>query len=309
MMDHDSNRTFRDHVLPCGEFLSRFGAHVYTMTVSLSERMYDRCCPALKQGFCLGIATGACEQVVDALLLGASAFTFFYWLAFPGALSEGWLCGYGMLGASLFALSFYFSNRQLRMRVAFETAAQRLSEENEALKASSEQMQSDLVMLQDMIGALGHKGDDWLGQLRFLYEAQKRENDRHGLLLRGHARIVLLQLIQHFDSDRNLRLNASELAAAEAFLSAGFPEINIQHLQSKAASGGVTISDLEPLLLRHMQTSSEEQQKVLMKDPTDPKLLGQSPAPKAPSARGTGPASSARRMLGLSSSKPKDLSA
>jgi hypothetical protein len=74
---------------------------------------------------------------------------------------------------------------------------------------------------QDTIGAIGNKGDDWLGQLRFLYSAQKRENDRHSLLLRGHARIVLLQLIQHFDSDHTMRLNTSELAAAEAFLTAG----------------------------------------------------------------------------------------
>jgi hypothetical protein len=107
-------------------------------------------------------------------------------------------------------------------------------------------------MLQDTIGAIGERGDDWLGQLRFLHAAQKRENDRHSLLLRGHARIVLLQLIQHFDSDHTMRLNTTELAAAEAFLSAGFPEIDIATLEGKAASGGVTIADLEPLLIAHL---------------------------------------------------------
>ena len=155
-------------------------------------------------------------------------------------------------------------------------------EENAALKQSSEQLQYDLTMLQETIGAIGDKGDDWLGQLRFLYEGQKRENDRQGLLLRGHARIVLLQLIQHFDSDHSMTLNTSELAAAEAFLSAGFPEIDIKQLEGKvssqrlvshtpynatltallrtlrvyvllqAAAGGVTIADLEPLLLMHL---------------------------------------------------------
>ena len=101
-------------------------------------------------------------------------------------------------------------------------------------------------------GAIGDKGDDWLGQLRGLYLSQKRENDRQSFLLRGHARIVLLQLIQHFDSDHNMRLDTTELAAAEAFLTAGFPEIDIAHLKGKAASGGVTIADLEPLLLEHL---------------------------------------------------------
>ena len=60
------------------------------------------------------------------------------------------------------------------------------------------------------------------------------------------------QLIQHFDSDHNLRLDTTELAAAEAFLTAGFPDMDIAQLEGKAASGGVTIADLEPLLLEHL---------------------------------------------------------
>ena len=111
-------------------------------------------------------------------------------------------------------------------------------------------------------GAIGDKGDDWLGQLRGLYHSQKRENDRQAFLLRGHARIVLLQLIQHFDSDHTMTLNTTELAAAEAFLTAGFPDIDIAQLEGKAASGGVTIADLEPLLLAHL--SGEPQPKQLV---------------------------------------------
>ena len=103
-----------------------------------------------------------------------------------------------------------------------------------------------MTMLQDTIGAIGDKGDDWIGQLRFLYQAQKRENDRHSLLLRGHARIVLLQLIQHFDSDHSLRLNQTELSAAEAFLTAGFPEIDIKHLEGKAAKYALSRTHTRP---------------------------------------------------------------
>ena len=141
---------------------------------------------------------------------------------------------------------------RLRLRHTFEDSARQLTEENASLKQSSVQLSSDLTMLQETIGAIGDKGDDWLGQLRFLYMSQKRENDRQSMLLRGHARIVLLQLIQHFDSDHTMRLNTTELAAAEAFLTAGFPEIDIAQLEGKAASGGVTIADLEPLLLQHL---------------------------------------------------------
>ena len=116
------------------------------------------------------------------------------------------------------------------------------------------------------------------------------------LLLRGHARIVLLQLIQHFDSDRNLRLNVGELAAAEAFLSAGFPDIDIKHLESKAASSGVTIADLEPLLLAHMQSSHEGRPGATLGDdvPGDAEVARLSPGGKS----GKKPLSS--RLLGSS---------
>ena len=58
---------------------------------------------------------------------------------------------------------------RLRLRHTFEDSAKKMIEENAALKQSSEQLQYDLTMLQETIGAIGDKGDDWLGQLRFLY--------------------------------------------------------------------------------------------------------------------------------------------
>ena len=148
------------------------------------------------------------------------------------------------------------AQRELRTRYSFETSALQLEEENSRLREASAQMSSDLAMLKDTIGAVGDKGDQWIGQLRVLYLGQKRENDRHSMLLRGHARIVLLQLIQHFDCDHSMRLNTGELRAAEAFLTAGFPDINVRHLEEKAASSGVTIADLEPLLLQHLEHTS-----------------------------------------------------
>lgn len=164
------------------------GTRLSECSSSLADAARRVCCPSLLSGWFVGGNT--CAQLIDTLLLTAAALALLVWLLLP----EGWFCDTGMLGASLLALSLWRSNRELRMRVAFEQSAQQLTEENAALKASSQQLSSDLVMLQDTIGALGDKGDDWLGQLRFLHAAQKRENDRHGMLLRGHARIVLLQL-------------------------------------------------------------------------------------------------------------------
>jgi hypothetical protein len=137
------------------------------------------------------------EQLIDYLLLATSITAFVVWLVLPQGLWEKWLCGYGMLGVSLLAGSLWKAQRELRTRFTVEETAERLQAENEKLLASTMQMSSDLDMLKDTIGAIGDKGDDWLSQLRAMYLAQKRENDRHSLLLRGHARIVLLQCALH----------------------------------------------------------------------------------------------------------------
>lgn len=113
----------------------------------------------------MGIHLGACNEVFDTLLLAVSLFAFLFWLLLPRGMWEGWLCGYGMLGASLLAFTLWRTSRELRMRVAFERVASELSEENASLKASSAQLKGDPVMLRDTIGALGDRGADWLGQL------------------------------------------------------------------------------------------------------------------------------------------------
>lgn len=202
-------------------------------------------------GCCIDSARLACDGVaaeVAFIALGVCAGML--WLT--GARQE-WLCGYGLLGLCACALLVARLLRELRTRVSFEASASALAAENESLRLTSAGLSSDVEMLKETIGAIGDKGDDWLGQLRTLHAAQRRENDRHSLLLRGHARIVLLQLLQHFDVDRSMRLSGAELRAAEAFLTAGFPDLDVSSLEATAAAGGVALADLEPLLLAHLE--------------------------------------------------------
>jgi len=245
--------------VPCFECVTIAARQLWQCTGALSNELWARClkgpCGSAADRVLLFFDCGlACDGVVDTALLAISGFAAFVW--FTGANEYAWLCGYAELVLALCALILWRLNRELRTRRSLEDTASRLERENATLQASSQQLSGDLDMLKDTIGAIGDKGDDWLGQLRLLYKAQKRENDRHSLLLRGHARIVLLQLIQHFDLDHSMRLNTTELRAAEAFLTAGFPDINIATLEEKAARGGVALSDLEPLLLQHLETQS-----------------------------------------------------
>ena len=130
------------------------------------------------------------DSLVSAVLLAVACITGFLWLVLP---QDSWLCGYTMLGVSALSGTLWNTLRELRVRHSLQQSAQQLELENHKLRAATEEMSSDLDMLKSTIGAIGDKGDDWLSQLRVLHMAQKRENDRHSMLLRGHARIVLLQ--------------------------------------------------------------------------------------------------------------------
>jgi len=236
---------------PCTACASAFAKQVCRCATALVREGCEKCWPYALAGYPGWIAQW--DSFVDNALLGIAIISFICWLVLPQPLWEPWLCGYGLFFLSLIAFLLWRILGELRTRLTVEDAASRLEQENKKLRATSELMDTDLEMLKQTIGAVGEKGDDWIAQLRTLYAAQRQENDRHSMLLRGHARIVLLQLIQHFDLDRQMRLSSNELRAAEAFLTAGFPDIDIRHLEGKAADGGVSISDLEPLLLAHIE--------------------------------------------------------
>ena len=247
-----------DNPVPCMDCIAIAARQLWVCTGSLAMEVWDR----LLAGPCGSFVTqtlgcihcgASCDSVIDTALLFTSAVAAFLWIT---GMRQDWLCGNSLLVLALVALVLWRLNRELRIRHSLQQTAGRLEHENAALQQTTAQLNGDLEMLKHTIGAIGDKGDDWLGQLRLLYKAQKRENDRHSLLLRGHARIVLLQLIQHFDLDHSMRLNTTELRAAEAFLTAGFPDINIAALEEKAARGGVALSDLEPLLLQHLESQS-----------------------------------------------------
>eukprot|EP00900_Chrysochromulina_parva_P006843 jgi/Chrpa1/1615/Chrysochromulina_OHIO_Genome00010725-RA len=225
----------------------------------LNDRLYNNAHFFFKRVFHFVNCGGLLDHgtLVDTLLLSLSTIAFFLWW---WGVRQDWLCGYGLLFLTLIALAMWMVNRELRARTSLEAAASRFEKENASLQASNKRLGSDLEMLKDTIGMIGNRGEDWLESLRLLHKAQKRENDRHALLLRGHARIVLLQLIQHFDLDKTMRLNTAEWRAAEAFLLAGFPDVNLGALKEKAAHGGVALSDLEPLLLDHLEKQGASMQ-------------------------------------------------
>jgi len=224
------------------------------------------------------------------------------------------LCDLAFLTTSLLAALLLNAARELRLRRSLEYSLGEMREENQkmaqanttleanmstlqatntTLKETSASLQGDLTMLKETIGLVGEMSGAWLEQLRQLHLQHKRENDRQALMLKGHARIIMLQLIQHFDVNGDLKLDADELRAAEAFLLAGFPNVDISSLEAKASSSGVTLADLEPLVLRGLGTTPR------------PALIASAPA--ALLAESTMPAastparSSRRRSFGLPS--------
>ena len=227
------------------------------------------------------VAAGIVQQYVDyrdffdqlyiTALRGLCIGSVAAWL-----LSWDWFCDISLLTTALLAGLLLGTTRELQLRRSLESSVSSIKLENEKLVlantglmanvSSLEQtsaelerttagLQSDLNLLQDTIGIVGEMSSQWLGQLRDLSQQHRRENDRQAGLLKGQARIIMLQLIQQFDVNRDLKLDRDELRNAEPALHAAFPHIDVASLEGKAGSSGVTLADLEPLLLAGLGTT------------------------------------------------------
>ena len=68
-----------------------------------------------------------------------------------------------------------------------------LEQTSAELQRSKDALASDLLLLQETVGIVGEMSREWLEQLRTLSLQHKKENDRQAKLLKGQARIVMLQ--------------------------------------------------------------------------------------------------------------------
>ena len=142
-----------DDILPCTECVAAYGANVCELTVGVAQDLQVRLCPALQSWLMRFSFLSSCDDFFDRLLLGLALLAAVFWFVLPQGWWENWLCGHAMLALSLVCFAMWRTLRELRMRQTFEKSAELLNTENEALKQSSHQLQSDLTMLQDTIGA------------------------------------------------------------------------------------------------------------------------------------------------------------
>jgi polyferredoxin len=135
-------------ILPCGDFIYTATSQFVDMIGELARRFCTHYCPTLPE-CCVSLFDARLfENLLDSFLLMAGFGALFVWLLLPESWWQGWLCGYSMLGMALLAFAMWRATRELRLRLSLETSAASLVEENAKLKASSEQMSSDLNMLQ-----------------------------------------------------------------------------------------------------------------------------------------------------------------
>ena len=143
------------------------------------------------------------------------------------------------------------TNDDLRRSVTrTEELATELRFQNDRLTATGEQLQTDVTLLRDAIGAVGEQGDDIIKRLRVVWQQYQLANQRHTSLLDAQARLQLVQIMQHFDTDTDMRLNESELEAAKAYLQAAFPNGDVNALVNMAAEG-VSLEQLMAATQQH----------------------------------------------------------
>ena len=203
------------------------------------------------------LTSTAVLAIISAVAGGA--LCFFEPLSGIGFIMSGGSLGvaFGAMKRLLLAQSLATSAQQLKLENdELRETAERLGcdvehfrQENQNLSTISDELTSDLEVLKDAIGAVGRDGDRMMVQLRSMWKQYKAENDRHAKLLRGQARMLLLQLVQHFDADSDLHLSDTELNASATYIKASFPQCNFDELLQKARGKGVTLQQLELHLL------------------------------------------------------------
>merc|ERR1712046_299192 len=93
--------------------------------------------------------------------------------------------------------------------------------------------------------------------LREQWDKYRKENDRHASLIDAQARLQLLQLMTHFDADRNSSLDPREQKQAAAYLQTAFGERAVARLRLDEP---LTIGELERLLLPSIDSVSNPAQ-------------------------------------------------
>merc|ERR1719424_927393 len=104
-------------------------------------------------------------------------------------------------------------------------------------------------MFKEMAGIMGEGAENLLEELKAAHLRQKAANARQSMLVKSQAQIVLLQLMQHFDTNKDFALSEAELLNSKAYLAAGFPNANFDALVKRASEGNAMLTDLESILM------------------------------------------------------------
>ena len=144
-------------------------------------------------------------------------------------------CGLTYLALSAMSAWMAATIKELMLRQSFEASAQKLEEE--------------VQMFKEMAGIMGEGAENLLEELKAAHLRQKAANARQSMLVKSQAQIVLLQLMQHFDTNKDFALSEAELLNSKAYLAAGFPNANFDALVKRASEGNAMLTDLESILM------------------------------------------------------------
>ena len=136
--------------------------------------------------------------------------------------------GVGYLSSGFFSGMTLFTVRRMRLRASLQSSVNVLKDENEELKESNdkltenltelhslkENLDKDLTLLKNVTGIIGENADDLMDNLREIHDKLEIENNRHTLLINSQAKLQLINLFNHFDTDNNLILDPKELNLA-----------------------------------------------------------------------------------------------
>lgn len=154
--------------------------------------------------------------------------------------------------ASIVSFSLLHAVRKLHLTKSIAKSAATLQIENHKLHSSVMQLDEDLSMFKQVIGAVGEQSSEILDRFREMYKNLKSENERHALLIKAQARMHFLTLLKHFDANNDAVLSGDEIQRAKSMLLTSCPSLDVTALIKQAQlSNGIEGADLQRILSEH----------------------------------------------------------
>ena len=110
------------------------------------------------------------------------------------------------------------------------------------------ELNKDLIVLKSTVGLIGDNSNDMFNKLKQLHSNLELENNRHSLLIKSQASLLLMNIINHFDKNSNFILDNAEIEYAKQSIINILPNVSWKQIENKIQNNELKIESILELI-------------------------------------------------------------